>query len=416
MSANPRRPGFRLPWVAGEGGQPAEAPDETASGGDAAEAGPPGPVNGGEAAQTATVADQLASPDASTPAEEPDAAEVPAAAETPEDAEDAEDAQPAEETTGSSTFLDELIAAMRRVAEQARESGLSELKGRADEFVSRVQSASEERATELRRRADAEVAEVGEWAKSEAERIRAEAERREAERRTQLDEQLAAETRRAEQEAKALRIRVAEYERQLDGYYARLSQIDDPAAFAAAAKRMPRPPQLSDGDADGAEGQATEPAAAEPEATEESVDEATPPPTLAPVSMAAHDDADGGTAARADARSSPGATAEPISDAPATAVVPESHEPDEEGNITTSVVVTGLASFGAITGFRQSLAGVSGVRSVQLSLGPTGEFLYRAAHATDLDLADAIGSLEGEAATVERDPNGTLRVVISRAR
>ena len=63
-------------------------------------------------------------------------------------------------------------------------------------------------------------------------------------RRAQLDQQLAAETTRAEAEAKALRDRVEAYERELDAYHAQLSDIADPAAFAAAAKRMPAPPQL----------------------------------------------------------------------------------------------------------------------------------------------------------------------------
>jgi hypothetical protein len=414
MSANQRRPGFRLPWVASEGGNPADAPDQPttgdndkqqtdASGSDDVGTAPE-PATEQEPAAPATSAGETPASVASTEGETPGGAD---------EAPGADEGQSPEQSTGSSTFLNELVAAMRRVAEQARESGLSELKGRADELVSRAQAASEERATKLRVRADVDVAEVGEWAKREADRIREEAERRVAERRTKLDEELAAESRRAEQESKALRIRVAEYERQLEGYYTRLAQIDDPAAFAAAAKRIPQPPQLGEaGDAAGDEGTGTEPA--DMEAAGESVAAAEGSETLAPVPMA--EEVDAGTTAADSGQPSQGAKGEAIPEAPATAVAPEAQEPDEEGNITTSVVVTGLASFGAITGFRQSLAGVDGVRSVQLSLGPTGEFLYRAAHSTEVDLADAIGSLEGEAARVERDPNGTLRVVISRAR
>ena len=82
---------------------------------------------------------------------------------------------------------------------------------------------------------------------SETERIKQEAEQRIVARRAQLDQQLAAETTRAEAEAKAApRPRVEAYERELDAYHAQLSDIADPAAFAAAAKRMPPPPQLAD--------------------------------------------------------------------------------------------------------------------------------------------------------------------------
>jgi hypothetical protein len=53
---------------------------------------------------------------------------------------------------------------------------------------------------------------------------------------------------------------------------------------------------------------------------------------------------------------------------------------------------------------------------VNLSLGPTGEFLYRATHAEGFDLAAAIRQLEGEGAEIAKDANGTLHVTISRGR
>ena len=83
---------------------------------------------------------------------------------------------------------------------------------------------------------------------------------------------------------------------------------------------------------------------------------------------------------------------------------------------STAVVVRGLSSFGAITGFRQSLAAADGVENVNLSLGPTGEFLYRATHAPGFDLADAIRAIEGDQAEIEKDDAGTLHVTISRGR
>jgi hypothetical protein len=52
---------------------------------------------------------------------------------------------------------------------------------------------------------------------------------------------------------------------------------------------------------------------------------------------------------------------------------------------------------------------------VTLSLGPTGEFVYRASHAGDYDLAAAIQGLEGPTASIE-NTDGTLVVTLSRAR
>jgi hypothetical protein len=82
----------------------------------------------------------------------------------------------------------------------------------------------------------------------------------------------------------------------------------------------------------------------------------------------------------------------------------------------TEVVVKGLGSFGAITGFRQSLSGVDGIESVALSLGQTGEFVFRATHAPGFDVKAAITELEGDGATIEARPEGGLRVTLERAR
>ena len=83
---------------------------------------------------------------------------------------------------------------------------------------------------------------------------------------------------------------------------------------------------------------------------------------------------------------------------------------------TTEVIVKGLGSFGAITGFRQALSNVDGVDGVALSLGQTGEFVFRATHATGFDLRAAIVGLEGDGAKVEDRPEGGLRVTLERAR
>jgi hypothetical protein len=86
------------------------------------------------------------------------------------------------------------------------------------------------------------------------------------------------------------------------------------------------------------------------------------------------------------------------------------------GTATTEVVVKGLGSFGAITGFRQALSGVDGIDAVALSLGQTGEFVFRASHAAGFDVRTAIAQLEGDGAKIEDRPEGGLRVTLERAR
>ena len=50
-----------------------------------------------------------------------------------------------------------------------------------------------------------------------------------------------------------------------------------------------------------------------------------------------------------------------------------------------------------------------------LSLGPTGDFVYRASHAPDFYLVAAIRSIEGPNAGIE-ETDGQLRVTIERPR
>lgn len=446
MTANQRRPGFRLPWSSETDGSADEADPnasaaasapaaETATATPAAEpsaeaAGEPETADAagaGVSADKPAATPEQASEKAPTPditaVAEPAAAEAPPA-EPESDASAAEQppgetkapaqvapsepsAVPAPEPASGDEFIRDLVSAMRRVADEARQTGIDELRSRAEEQVRRLEADAEKRREELRGRTEADVAGIGEWAKAEAERIKAEAEQRVVARRSQLDQQLAGDTSRTETETKAVRDRVAEYERELEAYHAQLAEINDPAAFAAAAKRMPRPPQLvAAALTAGADASATSAASPGPEAR-------TP---VEPASGGSN--GVGGTAADVHpaeeevlaARLAQLDATLPSADAPAVATA-TSTEP-----VTTEVVVKGLGSFGAITGFRQSLSAVEGIQGVALSLGQTGEFVFRATHAPGFDLRAAITTLEGDNAKIEDRPEGGLRVTLERAR
>jgi hypothetical protein len=355
----------------------------------------------------------------------------------------------------SPDFLRDLVAAMRGVADEARHAGLTEIRGRSEERTRELDAEAEERRNELRARADVEIAGVGEWADAERERIRLEAEQRVESRKALLEEQLAAETARAEAAAHALRARVEEYERELDAFHAQLSEITDPAAFAAAAKRMPRPPALDASSVPTEPARAVEPQAADANgasttASDRPGEDPTPAGAnaasahLPPVTLAdriaalgaappAGNEATGPVTGGVNAARSAGApaaspsagTPDPADGTPAavasapTATATDSGTPAAAATpamVTTEIVVKGLGSFGAITGFRQALSGVEGIDSVALSLGQTGEFIFRATHAAGVDLPAAIARLEGDGATVESRPDGTLAVTLDRPR
>ncbi len=381
MTSNQRRPGFRLPWAADE---PAEAT---------------GATNGAQA--SAASPDHV---DAGKPRNADRTSDEPAAAEGAGDVQiqpapmASAEARPisVEASTG---FMRDLVAAMHRVAEETRRSGLSALRTRAEEQVRTLEAGAEHRREELRSGAEADVVAVGAWADTETQRIQQEAEQRVAARRARLDQQLSAEMTRAEGETASLRERVASYERDLDAYHAQLSDIADPAAFAAVAERMPAPPRLgggvetgfppADGNAPSAE---TLPAAAVEHPAEEEV----------LVARLAELDA---------ALERPVDDADRVSDIPTGTDAAASAEP-----ASTEILVKGLGSFGAITGFRQSLAAVDGIAGVSLSLGPTGEFVFRAIHPSGFDVAAAIAKLEGDAAAIETTADDGLRVTLDRAR
>lgn len=431
MSANQRRSGFRLPWLAEseetpEAQQPAEdaappsgqqAPavrgtDPRADGAAPAPGASAGPASED---QTADAQAPAAKPGAAKPEDaKPEA--VPSEGEAAAAPPQAPAAAPPEPP---SEFMRELITAMRTVADEARHGGLEKLKADAEEAVHALEAGAEKRRQELRERAEADVNGVGEWARAEAERIKAEAEQRMAARRAQLEQQLAAEGTRAEAETKALRARVDDYERELEAYYAQLSEINDPAAFAAAAKRMPAPPALTPRPADVA-------TAPTPAAAPEAAAAAAPHAAADQAAEATTGAEKGAPAAAAEAAAGTPDEVHPAEEEVLAARLAELDEkfqsgaattaPADGAPVTTDVVVKGLGSFGAITGFRQSLSGQPGISAVALSLGQTGEFVFRATHAPDVDVAAAITALEGEGAKVEPRPEGGLRVTLERSR
>lgn len=388
MTANQRRTGLRLPWTSNE--------DDRRDDADSA------PDGAAEASASLPDATPTTSPEADPSAT---TAQSPSTDLTPGSA-----AEPSTESAPEppDEFLLGLVEAMRKVAADALQAGLGDVRTRADERIRELESEAEQRRQDLGRRADVDVAAVGEWARAEAERIKAEAERRVSARRTQLEEQLAADAKRAEAETTGVRDLVNSYEKELEAYHAQLAEITDPAAFAAAAKRMPRPPALRPP----GEGTATASSSGEQAAPQV----ADPP---AAVTSAAIGTTNGVDPKPADVHP---AEEEVLEARPAVlqATIPAESAPEAppaaDAPAMTEVVVTGLGSFGAITSFRQSLADVDGVEGVALSLGQSGEFIFRATHRAGFDVRDAITSLEGDAATVQPRDEGGYLVKLERAR
>jgi hypothetical protein len=124
-------------------------------------------------------------------------------------------------------------------------------------------------------------------------------------------------------------------------------------------------------------------------------------------------------AAEAEAAAFPAETANPDDEIPTIAedalaarlagLVAEDHTAPTDA-ASTRVVVTGLVSVASIAGFKRSLSRVAGVRSVGVSSGPDGEFVFAVTHDPQLVLADGITTLPGFGARVTNEGPGEMTV------
>jgi hypothetical protein len=316
-------------------------------------------------------------------------------------------------------FLQSLVDAMRKIAEQTRDDAMAQLRAGVAERSAGIRSDTEKRAAELHELADTDVKSVEEWESGEMQRIREDAASRVKARNATLEAQLAANTAAGEGAMTAVEARVDAFEAEMNAFFAQLNDIHDPAALASTLKRIPQAPSLADVAVPAAGETAPTPApvaatAPEPTATPDEMGEpkqeavaASAAPSSAPEAAAPDDDASPVAVAVADTAPQDAAADQPevAAEAPAEAPV----EPAAEES-TTQVVVTGLTSFGAITSFKQSLERVAGVSRVSLGLGTSGEFIFTAAHREGFDLSAAIQSFEESAQFATS--NGQLRVTV----
>ena len=351
---------------------------------------------------------------------------------------------PAHPVEPKDQFLDSLTAAMRRVADDARETSLADARAAVATKIAAMRTAAAGRAEELRARAEQDTTGIGDWSRAEIVRIEAETQRKIEQRRAQLAEQLDEHDRRSATDIAALEARVEQYEGELALFFSQLGEIRDPDTFIAAARRMPRLPQ-GNGEADtGAtsafpeepmdtdhgdtlrslgidrdaeremtdgEGMPTNGVEPEPEPEPEPMVAAAPPP-VEPAAPPVVED----TPVPAPAPPPVEAAAPPpVAPAPAPPVAPELPLEPVTTDTNTMVAAVGLGSFGAVTSFKSALEKADGVTNVRLSLGTGGEFMYSVTHRADVDLA-ALVTAAHPGATVQRDDDGILHLSAGKRR
>ncbi|MET1231254.1 MAG: hypothetical protein ABWY52_00215 [Candidatus Limnocylindrales bacterium] len=437
-----------------------------------------------------------------------------------------------------SRLLADLVRAMRSTAEESRTSLVDSMRKEGTTSIERIHARSAEEVEGLRRVADEDVSGIKEWSKAEIARIRAETEERISERKQELELSLEGHAALIEREVEHVQARITEYEAEMDAFFVRLEEIEDPSEFGAVAAEMPEPPSLEEASAAAraaaldelirettaarVEPERVEPERVEPEhveaehvdiqapttepAVEAQVETSEPAQAFAqPVADAPVEPvAEAQVEAIAEAQVEPvvEAHAEPVVeaqadavveartdsvvDAQAEAIVQAQPEPVEaqawvveaaavaveapvdestssdlitdegdprlaalglsadapEGEATeadlgidamseatiaarlgdasangrsapessTSVVVIGLVSVASVAAFKRTLGKVAGVRSVGVSSGPEGEFVFKTAHDADVVLKDVIPTLPGFGARVVAAGEGVVNV------
>ncbi|HEV7199679.1 MAG TPA: hypothetical protein VGO32_02630 [Candidatus Limnocylindria bacterium] len=315
----------------------------------------------------------------------------------------------------SDQFLSSLTAAMRRVADDARESSLADARAAIAAKIAAMRATATARSDELRTRAEADVTGIGEWSRAEIVRIEAETQRKVEQRRAQLAEQLDEHDRRSSADIAALESQVEQYEGELALFFSQLGEITDPDTFISAARRMPRLPQPeAEPEADAAVAGDASPAEHEDRLRTLGIDR------NGDTDMAEGDAAPtNGTHADADGAPSTADAEAPVTPDDPTPAQPFAEPPpivaDATLDTTTTIAAVGLGSFGAVTAFKSALEKAEGVTAVRLSLGSGGEFVYTVTHRADLDLGDvSAAALPG--ATVERSADGVLQLSAGKHR
>jgi hypothetical protein len=206
-----------------------------------------------------------------------EASALPDMADAPAEAADFEPTAPAEAAPAEAarpdlraSFLAGIATAMRATAIQERQRIAAAVADSTIAHEQKVRDRGAAEATELRRLADDDIAGIEKTAAEEIERIRTEAERRVGDRRAELSDHLERHAALIQTEIGRIQGAVDDYHAELDGFFGRLADEENPAEIARLAGLLPEPPDLdqvgANARADAVNQIADEAAGGEPEA------------------------------------------------------------------------------------------------------------------------------------------------------
>lgn len=269
-----------------------------------------------------------------------------------------------------------LVKAMREAAVASREETTTRLQAEATSRIEAIRARATTETAVLRKRADDDVTAIREWSKAEIARVRQETEEKIEARKTELGSETQRHAASVDRLVDEVQTTVSVFEADMDRFFKRLLAENDPARLAALAEQAPDPPDLR---GDG------------PPAVEDNVLEAS-------------------AAAEAEAEATEGLEELPIEAWPAAVLAAASRTDDASAETATSddangpeatrLLVGGLTSVAGISAFKHALGQLPGVRSVSVSSGEPGTFVFAVSHDPGVDLDAGVASLPGFSARI----------------
>jgi len=292
-----------------------------------------------------------------------------------------------------------LIKAMREAALASRAETTNRLQADATARVEAIRADATTDAAALRKRVDDDIGRIREWSKTEMARIRGETEGRIETRRAEAISENKEHLDGVERLVDGVQTTVASFEADMDRFFKQLLAEADPARLATLASSAPEPPDLTGdqpltGDQDDDEAALTR--------ADEVVDERE---IL---------EADAAAEAEAEATEGLDMTSADAWPAGARGVARRSDEStqdtDHHGPGHSRLFVNGLTSVAVISAFKGAVGQLDGVRSVSVSSGERGMFIFNVGHDPEADLASALASLSGFAVRIMEASGDSLTV------
>lgn len=158
-------------------------------------------------------------------------------------------ARPAVVVDGSPRKVNPLVAglvkAMRDAARAARDETTARMRNDAAARAEEIRLEATAAGSALKKHADEDVAGIREWSRTEAARIKQETDTRIAARKERLLKDAQAHAAATERLNADLKTTIAAFESEMDRFFDRLLQEEDPARLATLAERLPEPPTFA---------------------------------------------------------------------------------------------------------------------------------------------------------------------------